>query len=70
MIAYMVAKREFQKNEEESYAEALTLFVVPQLQGVAPQAAQDIYSSACSLLAPEQQKMLQHKLDGQKIMDI
>jgi MoxR-like ATPase len=62
MIAYMVAKREFQNTEEESYAEALALFIVPQLQGVAPQVAQDIYRAACTLLTPDQQIMLQQSI--------
>ena len=62
MIAYMVAKREFQTNDAESYAEALTLFVVPQLQGVSSQVAQDIYDSAAKLLDAPQRQMLKQSI--------
>ncbi len=62
MIAYMKAKRPFQKNNEESYTEALNLFVVPQLQGVTDQTAQDIYRTAAALLNTQQQNLLRESI--------
>lgn len=64
MIAYMQAKRQFQTSDEESYAEALSLFVVPQLQGVEDQVAQDIYHTACAILAPTQRALLKHSISA------
>jgi MoxR-like ATPase len=62
MLAYMKAKKAFQKNDADSYAEAITLFIVPQLQGVNPQVAQDIYKVTGKLLDATQKELVRHSI--------
>ena len=64
MIDYIQAKNVFDPDVKSSYAEALSIFVVPQLQGVEDEAAQTLYNTAGSCLDQVQRRIIRDSIYG------
>jgi MoxR-like ATPase len=64
MIDYIQAKNVFDPDVKSSYAEALSIFVVPQLQGVEDEAAQTLYNTAGSCLDQVQRQIIRDSIYG------
>lgn len=64
MIDYIQAKKAFDADDKSSYAEALSIFIVPQLQGVEDEVAQIIYQTAGLYLEQTQRQIIRDSIYG------